>query len=380
MKTKNNLEVVKRSRSLHKVLDFYVLREFMVPFGILIIAFILLFLVGDIFNDMSDFMKEKAPLSLMFKYFTLKIPGNIRFVLPISVLLSCMYTMATFGKNMEVTAMRASGISLMRCGGSIFFVGFIVTLINFAFNEGFVPMTEFKAKTVKEQVKEGADYQPKELRMFSYVSNDKKRNWFFKYFDRKGTHFDISLKKNNPDTGRLEWDLHADSAHYEPENGWVFEGVTKTKYSKFGIGWPPEKIAKLVFPPSEIVETPRMIENSVRPAVELPSLEILSLLGTAKNMSQKNRKMYLTLLWNRISFPWACLLAVFLGVPLAAKNERSGVFAAIITAVIVIVLYQVSSQVFVMMGNNGWLPPIVAGLTPSVAFIIYGWYNIKRQV
>ena len=380
MKTDKKLEVVKRHKGIHKVLDLYVLREFMVPFTILILAFILLFLIGDIFNDMSDFINKKAPFSIMLKYFSLKIPGNVRFVLPISVLLACMYTMATFGKNMEVTAMRACGVSLMRCGGSIFFIGLMVTFINFAFNEGFVPMTESKAKNLYLQVKKGAKYRPKELRMFSYRSLDDQRSWFFKYFDRKGVHHDVTLKKSDPDTDKLIWDLQAKTAHYEAGKGWIFENVTKTKYSKRGLAMPPEKIAKLIISPVEASETPRMIENSVKPAMELPSWEILSLLKTATNMSEKSKNMYLTVLWNRLSFPWACFLAVFLGVPLAAKNERSGVFMAIITAVVVIVLYQVSSQMMMMLGNSGWVPPYVAGLSPSIAFIAYGWYNIRRQV
>ncbi len=380
MKTKNQIEIVKRHRGMHKVLDSYVLREFMIPFTILILAFILLFLIGDIFNDMSDFIDKGASFSTMVQYFSLKIPGNVRFVLPISVLLACMYTMATFGKNMEVTAMRASGISLMRCGGSIFLIGFAVTIVNFVFNEGFVPMTEYKAKNIYMKVKKGADYQPKELRMFSFRSLDDKRIWFFKYFDRKGLHHDVTLKLSNPDTDKLIWDLQAKTASYVANKGWIFNDVTKTKYTKFGFAMTPEKYKKLVISPDDASETPRIIENSVRAATELPSLEIVSLLSTAKNMSEKSKNMYLTVLWSRLSFPWACFLAVFLGIPLAAKNERSGVFMAIITAVVVIVLYQVSSNMLMLAGNQGWLPPIVAGFSPTVAFIAYGWYNIKRQI
>ena len=81
----------KRTFWLLPTLDFYVFREFMIPFSILLFAFTFLFLIGDIFNDLSDFLDGKAPFAVTARYFIAKMPGNIRFVLPISVLLACMH-------------------------------------------------------------------------------------------------------------------------------------------------------------------------------------------------------------------------------------------------------------------------------------------------
>ena len=92
------------------ILDFYILREFLIPFSVLAFTFTLLFLIGDIFNDLSEFLEYKTSPLIAAKYFILKMPGNIRFVLPISVLLSCMYSIANLGRTREITAMRASGL------------------------------------------------------------------------------------------------------------------------------------------------------------------------------------------------------------------------------------------------------------------------------
>lgn len=109
---KSQDEQAKRTFFFLPILDSYILREFMIPFSILLFAFIFLFLIGDVFNDLGDFLEHKASFMLGVKYFAYKMPGNIRFVLPISVLLACMYTLANFGRNREITAMRSSGISL----------------------------------------------------------------------------------------------------------------------------------------------------------------------------------------------------------------------------------------------------------------------------
>ena len=70
-------------------LDFYVVREFFIPFSVLVFAFTLLFLIGDVFNDVDHFLEKEGVAWDAVRYFALRIPGNIRFVLTITVLLYC---------------------------------------------------------------------------------------------------------------------------------------------------------------------------------------------------------------------------------------------------------------------------------------------------
>ena len=109
------------------ILDGYILREFLIKYSVLMLVFSILFILNDVYNDISDFLEARIDMRVFIAYLLYKLPGNIRFILPISMLLGCMWTMAAFGKNMEVTAMRASGVSLFRCGCPIFLVGLVVT-------------------------------------------------------------------------------------------------------------------------------------------------------------------------------------------------------------------------------------------------------------
>ena len=97
-------------------------------------------------------------------------------------------------------------------------------------------------------------------------------------------------------------------------------------------------------------------------------------------MSKKRQALYKTTFFYRISFfPWAAIIAAFLGIPLATKNERSGIFMSIIFAVFIIMSYIVISEVCRVFGNNGTLPSVIAGMGPTVGFVIYGWYNVVKQ-
>ena len=371
----------RRTFFLLPTIDRYVLREFMIPFSILLFAFTLLFLIGDIFNDLSDFLEYKASFAVTSRYFMLKIPGNIRFILPISVLLACMYTLANFGRNKEITAMRSSGLSLVRCGFSIFCVGFVVMLVNFWFNEQLVPYTEQEAVLIHEKLS-NPKYEETMYSMLQYRSADKLRDWLFQNFDRHGIQHHVILKKyfyDNKDK-ILEWDIRAERAKYDPGTGWHFIDVVRTPYHRqLRLPGNPEKLKELVIPSSEIPEYPEDIVNAVKPPEELPTWVIYNMLRDNASMVPTLRNMYETILYYRMAFSTVCFLCVFLGLPLAAKNERAGIFMSIITAVGVIVAYQVATEIFLVLGKQGFVPPIVGGLAPTVAFILYSWFFVIRK-
>ena len=90
------------------------------------------------------------------------------------------------------------------------------------------------------------------------------------------------------------------------------------------------------------------------------------------NLAERVKAIYMTVFYYRLAFPWACFLAVFLGIPLATKNERTGSLMAIITAVAIIVIYIVVAQVFLVLGKGGILNPMFAGLAPTIGFIVCG--------
>ena len=44
-----------------------------------------------------------------------------------------------------------------------------------------------------------------------------------------------------------------------------------------------------------------------------------------------------------------------------------------------IVAYVIISKLLLILGKQGLLIPMVAGLFPTVAFLVYGWYTVVRN-
>ena len=412
-------------------LDGYILREFLIKYSVLMLVFVILFLLNDVYTDISGFLEEETPLRIVMFYFLCKLPGNVRFILPISMLLGCMWTMATFGKNMEVTAMRASGVSLFRCGCSIFLVGLVVTGVNIYFNEAMVPNSERKAKEMYEWF---VKHRKVEQHLLAYRSFDDKRQWLFENYVSGNVQKNVVIKTfwseesaaqligdpGDPDFGdrvrrvfgdRAEkmlmlsdrdgirkelgknlkgrkLDIYADTVEYIPDTKeWIFRNGHFISYDR-NDETPFEgsrgtiarhksiPFEKLTFSFREIREAPIDISNFLKEKDDLPTLFIFQLLHRNKNMSPRVRVIYQTVFYYRLAFPWACFLAVFLGIPLATKNERTGSMLAIISAIVVIVVYIVVAQIFLSLGKSGYVNPVLAGLMPTIGFIAYGVWRI----
>ena len=367
-----SLIVIPRKWGLLPTLDMYILREFLIKLSILVLVFVILFILSDVFNDLDNFLEGKSPMSDFFTYLLLKLPGNVRFVMPIAMLLGCMWTMAAFGKNLEVTAMRASGVSLFRCGGPILLVGFLMTMLNIYFNEALVPYTEREALVLKENTSN----RSLEQNMLTYRSPDNQRNWFFRSYVNGQKNNGVMLKKYR-DGNSLEWDLAAQKAEYNPGEGWLFHNVIYTPYSRDGLMQKRSIRHKTYFLPAEQApESDNDIVNAIKDEEELPTWVIWSLVKRNPDMAARMQSIYMTVFYYRLAFPWACFLAVFLGIPLATKNERSGNLLALIMAVIIIVIYIVIAQIFLVLGKQGLLPAPIAGLMPTIAFVAYGYCKV----
>ena len=413
-------------------LDGYILREFLIKYSVLMLVFVILFMLSDVYNDISEFLENKAPLRIIVLYLLCRLPGNIRFILPITMLLGCMWTMAAFGKNMEVTAMRASGVSLFRCGCPIFAVGLLVTGVNIYFNEAMVPDSVRRADEIYEVY--AKKRQVVQHVMLAFRSTDHKRHWLFKVYVNGNVQRDVVIKTfwwdavvpqligrpgdpefanrvklvfrdradmvlrhSDPAAIRAamrqlllerKLDIHASEVEFLPETGaWIFRKGSFVSYDR-NDETPFEEsrgtianhaaipYGALRFTSREIPETASDIVNSIKEKDDLPTLEIWRLLRRNKHLPDRVRAIYKTVFFYRLAFPWACFLAVFLGIPLATKNERTGSMLAIISAIGVIVVYIVIAQIFLVLGKGGHVNPALAGLMPTIGFIVYGAWRI----
>ena len=92
-----------------KLLDKYLLREYLVPVAYCLSAFGMVFVIYDLFDHLARFMDAKTPWTSSGLYYLCMLAQSIEFLVPASLLLATLYTLWHLARNNEITAMRACG-------------------------------------------------------------------------------------------------------------------------------------------------------------------------------------------------------------------------------------------------------------------------------
>ena len=131
-----------------KILDRYILKEFLKFIGITVISLVVLFLIVDFFEKIRMFLSNQATATQMASYFIFSIPMIISYMLPPAVLLATLLTYSSLSKFSEITAMKANGISLYRISIPPLIFAVLISIFLFFFNELITPAAVQKTERI----------------------------------------------------------------------------------------------------------------------------------------------------------------------------------------------------------------------------------------
>src|SRR5438477_1759555 len=97
-----------------KLLDRYVIRNFLQVYLYCIAGFISIWLIFDVSDNISTFIDEHVGLLLVGRYYATQIPQVLIILLPVSLLLSLLFALGRMSRSNEIVSMLTAGISLPR--------------------------------------------------------------------------------------------------------------------------------------------------------------------------------------------------------------------------------------------------------------------------
>ncbi len=97
-----------------KILSRYVLREHLGPLAFALTALTSLLLLNFIAKRFGDLVGKGLPASVIAEFFGLAIPFTVAMTLPMAVLVAVLYAFSRLASESEITALKASGVSMGR--------------------------------------------------------------------------------------------------------------------------------------------------------------------------------------------------------------------------------------------------------------------------
>jgi LPS export ABC transporter permease LptG/LPS export ABC transporter permease LptF len=363
-----------------RILDEYVLREFLNTFSLVLAGFVMLMLVFTFFELIGDILRNHVALPLIGAYLINLAPSMIYQITPLAVLIAVLVIFGVLNRNSEIVAMKATGVSLYRLVVPIVSIATILTVGLFLFDQFYLPQANRRQEALHNVIK-GRPPQtvlrPEENWIFGQPrAGEPSRIFYYQFFDPDRNQFaNLSLFEFDPSTFALSRRIFAARAVWNPAtgswlflNGWQrdFTGADITIFREF---------QQTIF--SEIHEEPGYFKKESLQAQEMNFGQLDRYIGDLGQSGFDTVKLRVAL-WHKLAYPFATVIMAVLAIPFALSMGRRGSLTGIAVAIAVALAYWVVDGLFGAMGNVNYLPAPLAAWAADVLFGLVGGYLLLR--
>ncbi|HKN23192.1 MAG TPA: LPS export ABC transporter permease LptG [Terracidiphilus sp.] len=364
-----------------RILDEYILREFVTMFAMVLFGFVLLMLVFTFFELIGDILRNHSALSIVGEYLLYLTPSMLYLITPLAVLIAALVTFGVMNRNSEIIAIKATGISLYRLIIPIVTMAAVLAVALFLFDQYYLPLANRKQEALRNQIK-GRPTQtylnPRQKWMMGQkpLPGEPGRIYYYEFFDPDRIEFaNLSVFEFDPAAFQLTRRIFAkrvvwsgDSNAWMFESGWVrnVEGANVTDYRTF---------LKTSFP--EVRATPDYFKKEAVPSDEMNFGQLDRYIRDLQQSGFDTKRLSVAL-WHKISYPLITVVMAVLAIPFALSMGRRGSITGVAVAIAVALGYMVIDNLFGAMGNVNYLPAAMAAWSADVLFGLAGGYLLLK--
>jgi LPS export ABC transporter permease LptG len=378
--------LVQRMRSLFNtkfplLLDEYVMRAYATNFILSLGTFALLFIVFTFFDLIGDIVHNHTPLLTVGDYLLNLIPYIVSTVTPLCSLLAVLITFNSLNRSSELTAMKATGISLYRVVAPVVVLAAILSAALFAFNESYLPDANRRQEALRAEIK-GKPAQTFLLPGRQFISGQAgpagspDRIFYYQAFDKYSDVFaNLTVFEFDPQSFTLQRRLFAKTVRWDPTaNQWVFNNGWQRTFGKQTVA-SYQTFTLDTFP--EIHEQPNYFIKEKTQSQEMSYRELSNYIADLSQSGFDTIRLRVQL-DRKLADPAITLIMAILAVPFALFMGKRGGLAGIATAIGVAISYYIVAGTFSELGNINTLPPLLAAWSPDLLFAIIGSYLLLR--
>lgn len=370
-----------------RLLDFYVIRQFLLTLIFSLIALCLIFLIVNLIESLDDFLDQNTSFIVIVKYYLYYFPEILKFLTPVAILVASLFSVGRLSTLNEITAMKTGGMSLFRFLAPFIIICLGISIFQLYFNGWIVPeATKQKLAIESKYLNKSSNKTP--LYDFYYRDNPL-RNVNIQYYDasaKEGSNIYIedfsSLTQprmtQRTEAKKLVWD--------STNNKWqLISGFVRIINQSDPIKYNDKSNSN-----TTNVEIQKFDTLSID--LSLTHNEIVKLRKSVDEMNYDELKEYILLLqkggkdvrfqlikyYSDYAFAFADFIVILFAVPFASIRKRGGLAIQLTAAMLVSFFYMVFTQVGQTIGYVANLNPEFAGWLPNIIFLIAGIFIILR--
>jgi LPS export ABC transporter permease LptF/LPS export ABC transporter permease LptG len=365
-----------------QVVDRYVLQSFLFWFALLLVSFVLMTHVYTFFELLSDIVKNHIAMSRVFTYLFFLTPQLVFDSAPISVLVAVLITFGILTKHNEVTAMKASGISLYRLAVPVLASALLMSGALFAFAHYYVPDANRKQDAIRKEIK-GKPVQtylhPDRHWIFDPGPNNDPRVFYYKYLDpAQKLMLGPQVYELDQTNFRVRKHISAEKARWEPAlRTWIFENG----WSREDPGGRREKFYNFTGQAATFQEVDERPDYFLQEVLQDQQMNFQQLAAYIRELHSSGIDT-ITLqvsFYRKFALPLFALVMALISVPFAFLAGNRGAMAGVGVSFSIAIAYWAIGKLFEQLGDINLLPAALAAWSPDVLFAMAGLYFFTRM-
>jgi lipopolysaccharide export system permease protein len=355
-----------------KIMDRYLVTEYLRNLLFITLSLITLFLIIDFFEKFRMFLSNHATFWQIGSYFFFRLPMIISQMLPAAILLASLVTCGYLSRHSEITAMKANGISLYRIAVPILTIAALTSLLVFFLSERVAPHTNGRAENIRlvevqkrpsmGGFKQDQIWYRGQMGIYNFRLFDAQTNTLqgitIHYLDRQ---MKLIMRL---DAERGEW----------KDGRWLFHNVLTTRFSD-------GEFPALSRTKRQVVDLPEGPADFQVVQKNVETMGYFELKRYIRKLQSEgyDASRYIVDLHGKIAFPWVSIILAVIGVSFSLRSERSGGVAQGIGAGLVIGFsYWLVFAFGMSLGRSGALSPFIAAWFANILFAVASLFLIRR--
>ncbi|MDE5898728.1 MAG: LptF/LptG family permease [Treponemataceae bacterium] len=341
----------------------YLFRRFLPIFFGALGFFSLVLVLVDLLMNLWKFIQNEAPALQVAYLMLLYIPKTIWYAIPLGILFAVSYTLSDLYANNELTAVFASGVSLLRFTMPLLVFSVVMSFALFFFEDNVVVPTYAH----KQQLQGTLLQEEKSLNNDSIVVLSDNGFIVYKanlYDDAQRRLYDLYLVCRNQDKS-LDAIIHADYAVWdEASQLWLLRGAIQYAYGGegFSAGSVREDLAARLNEPCETFRNNTVSVEEVNTAEAKVYINHLRRVGLPFNEE-------LSVYYKKFSFPCIVFIVVFLSIGLSGKSRKNVLLISLSLSICAAVLFYVMQMITMLLAKFGYISPFAGAWFPVFFFI-----------
>jgi lipopolysaccharide export system permease protein len=348
-----------------RIHDRYLLRQFVRVLLISVLAFVVIYITVDTFEEIDNFIDHEAKIHEIALYYLYSIPFILTYVIPVSLLLGTVFSMGIMARRNELTALVASGVSLIRIAAPILIVSIVVSLFSAWFNDVVVAHANRKKDDImRYNIEKNVRTNPAVKENFHYLGEHGFVYLAGTYDDRTESLYDVVVQQFDRNT--LLYRIDAREAVWE-DSTWVFYNGFKRTFAESG-----EEVERFdELPVPEIAEVP---DDFSKEEIDRENMKFSELRAYVEKVRRSGGRVeqYLVDLYFKLSFPFAGSIFVLIGIAFASGKRKQSIASGFGLTLVVAFMYYGVLRVGQTLGHNGVIPPLLAAQLGNIIFLVIG--------